>query len=108
MKRRKESIVKNIAVGVCLFAALVAVSLALVERVNHASGAAEAEMVRSAARSAALTCYAVECAYPSSLDYLKEHYGLSYDEDTYIVVYNAFASNTMPEIRVLKKGADGR
>ena len=55
---------------------------------------------------AALTCYAVEGAYPQSLEALKHGYGLAYNEDAYIVVYDAFASNVMPDIQVLRKGAE--
>ena len=32
--------------------------------------------------------------------------GLAYNEDAYIVVYDAFASNVMPDIQVLRKGAE--
>ena len=55
---------------------------------------------------AALACYAVEGAYPQSLEALKHGYGLAYNEDAYIVVYDAFASNVMPDIQVLRKGAE--
>ena len=51
-------------------------------------------------------CYAVEGAYPQSLEALKHGYGLAYNEDAYIVVYDAFASNVMPDIQVLRKGAE--
>ncbi len=104
MRKRKETFARSLAVGLCVFAVLIAGSLALVHQISTASETAETETVRSAVRSAVLTCYAVECAYPSSLDYLKENYGLAYDEERYIVVYDAFASNIMPEIRVLEKG----
>lgn len=105
MKKRKESLARSLTVGLCVFALLIAGSLALVQGISTASETAETETVRRAVQSAVLTCYAVESAYPSSLDYLKENYGLAYDEDAYIVVYDAFASNIMPEIRVLGKGA---
>ena len=44
-------------------------------------------------------------AYPDSLDYLKERYGLVYNEDLFFVSYDAFASNLMPDIQVTRKGA---
>ncbi len=40
-----------------------------------------------------------------SLDELEHGYGLAYNKEAYIVVYNAFASNIMPDIQVLRKGA---
>ena len=71
-----------------------------------AKGGMEERLVLDAVRSAALTCYAVEGAYPQSLEALKHGYGLAYNEDAYIVVYDAFASNVMPDIQVLRKGAE--
>jgi hypothetical protein len=59
--------------------------------------------IKEAIRSAALQCYALEGSYPSSLDYLKDHYGLNINEEDYYVVYNAFAQNQLPEIRVVRK-----
>ncbi|MGI5984521.1 MAG: hypothetical protein ACOX7O_01555 [Oscillospiraceae bacterium] len=54
-------------------------------------------------RRAAVSCYALEGAYPESLAYLKEHYDLSVNEDIYAVHYAVFASNIMPEITVIKR-----
>ena len=52
---------------------------------------------------AALSCYAIEGAYPDNFQYLKENYAISVDESKYFVDYNIFASNIMPDITVLKK-----
>ena len=38
-----------------------------------------------------------------TLDYLREHYGIRIDENRYIVFYEVFAENLMPEITVLLK-----
>ena len=48
-------------------------------------------------------CYAQEGRYPQSLDYLKEHYGLIYDEDKYMISYEVLGSNLMPDVRVMEK-----
>jgi len=52
---------------------------------------------------AALSCYAIEGAYPADFQYLKKNYAISIDEGKYLVDYNIFASNIMPDITVLKK-----
>ena len=46
-------------------------------------------------------CYAVEGMYPPSLSYLKEHYGLSYDENTFFVDYQPIGSNIYPDCTIL-------
>ena len=83
-----------------------AARVAAVQQIGASSESMEERLVLDAVRSAALTCYAVEGAYPQSLEALKHGYGLAYNEDAYIVVYDAFASNVMPDIQVLRKGAE--
>ncbi|MBQ8110295.1 MAG: hypothetical protein IJ124_09085 [Clostridia bacterium] len=72
----------------------------LVSRVESANNGAQTQFVTEAVHNAALTCYAVEGAYPTSLEYLRTHYGLAYDQSRYMVRYDAFASNLLPEITV--------
>lgn len=50
-----------------------------------------------------VTCYAAEGIYPPDLEYLKEHYGIQVDEERYIVYYNRFAQNLMPDVTVLER-----
>lgn len=57
--------------------------------------------LEAAIRRAAVSCYSAEGAYPESIDYLKEHYGLQIDEKNYVVFYEVFAKNLMPDITVL-------
>ena len=104
MKKRKNGFARRLAMALAIFAAIFIGVYLLVNRVESASGKAEKDIVEDAVRSAALTCYAVEGAFPMSKEYLVEYYGLAYNEEAYIVSYNAFATNVMPEIRVLEVG----
>lgn len=63
-------------------------------------------MLYEQVRRAAIGCYASEGRYPKTLDHLMEHYGLIYDEDQYCIMYDAFASNIMPDIAVSIRGED--
>lgn len=48
-------------------------------------------------------CYATSGFYPDSLDYLEENYGITYDKETFAVMYSCFADNICPEITVIQK-----
>ena len=78
----------------------------LVTRMGRTSGDAQTEFVTKAVHNAALTCYAVEGAYPDDLEYLRENYGLAYDQSRYMVSYDAFAANQVPTIFVTEVEAD--
>ena len=90
---------KEIAIVLLMMLVLVGVWL-LVSRVGTSSDNAQTQFVTDAVQNAALTCYAVEGAYPDDVEYLRTHYGLAYDQDRYMVRYSAFASNLLPEIYV--------
>ncbi len=90
---------KEITIVLLMLLVLVGVWL-LVSRVGTSSDNAQTQFVTDAVQNAALTCYAVEGAYPDDVEYLRTHYGLAYDQDRYMVRYSAFASNLLPEIYV--------
>lgn len=48
-------------------------------------------------------CYAVEGYYPPSLQYLIEHYGLTYNEDNFYVDYRPIGSNIRPNVTIIRK-----
>lgn len=50
-------------------------------------------------------CYSVEGKYPESLDYLKEHYGLTYNEDLFFVDYRVSGSNILPDVTIIERKA---
>ena len=107
MKKKSSGFARRLVLTLAVFAVLFVGVYMLVNKVGSASGSAETELVRDAVRSAVLTCYAVEGAYPASIDYLKDHYGLAYNEDAYMVMYDSFATNIMPTIRGVELGGDG-
>ena len=62
------------------------------------------ELVAQSVRRAAVQCYALEGAYPTGVDYLEEHYGVSVNPDRFRVDYIYIGSNLMPDITVIPLG----
>jgi hypothetical protein len=60
-----------------------------------------ARFLEEAILRAAVHCYAIEGSYPESLTYLTENYGIHIDRRKYVVFYNIFASNILPDITVV-------
>ena len=61
------------------------------------------KQLETALRRAAVACYAAEGIYPPDIAYLEEHYGVQVDARRYIVHYEVFAENLMPQITVLQR-----
>lgn len=59
-----------------------------------------AETLERALVRSSVQCYAIEGRYPPSVQYLEDHYGIQIDSDKYVVFYEGFASNLMPDITV--------
>lgn len=106
MLQRRGALVRGLALTLCTFALLAAGAAALLNGMDARSAQAEEELVLQAVRRAMIACYAVEGAYPADLGYLKENYGLAYNEDAYYVFYDAFAANILPEVHVKRRGAE--
>lgn len=69
-------------------------------------GQSETEQLQIAADAierAARQCYALEGAYPPTLDYLEENYGLMLDWTRYHYFYDVIGSNIHPIIEVQLK-----
>lgn len=71
---------------------------------NLTAGSREESLAQleAALRQASVACYAAEGIYPPSLEYLQQHYGIQIDESSYVVYYDIFAENLMPDITVLE------
>lgn len=77
--------------------------LTCMNRLEEGQRARGRQRLEDSVRRTAVTCYAAEGFYPPSVDYMETNWGLQYDQDRYIVRYEVFASNLMPQITVLEK-----
>lgn len=104
--KRILSLRTRLAIAAGLLAALILLIAAFAlgsRQVSRDLDSASAQALRQAVLQAAVQCYAVEGSYPASLDYLEENYGLLVNHDRFIVTYEAFASNLMPQVNVLER-----
>ena len=95
---------KDVA-AILIFVALIVAFVFLINNITGKGNGRELDIVRDAVKNAALTCYAVEGMYPDDIQYLRDHYNLSFNEDKYVVYYEPFASNVIPAIKVVERGA---
>ena len=70
---------------------------------KNMSAQQQLEELRRSVTNGIVICYSVEGAYPESLDYLKEHYGLSYDADKYLVHYRFVSADIKPSVVVAER-----
>ena len=86
-----------------LFAAVAAWMIRGVGEAAQVSDREGLRMAQQAVRQAAVSCYALQGAYPATYEDLKSSSGVAVDEEKYVVFYEIFASNIMPEITVVER-----
>lgn len=99
----REKISPLTVVGIALFLALLAWLAAAIGNMRSANSKQKLESVRGSVENGITLCYAIEGAYPESLEYLTESYGVVYDSDRYIVHYGYFAANIRPSVAVMER-----
>ena len=85
-----------------LFIALFIIFIAGVDNVSETTEARQQESLETAIQRDIVHCYAVEGTYPPSLDYIKQHYGLSYNDKKFFVDYQPIGSNVLPNVTVIR------
>ncbi len=96
-----------LAASLAGFAAILLVFLLSLESMSDSTARRQRESLEKALNRCVTYCYAVEGAYPESLAYMKEYYGLSYDEGRFFVDYRYQGGNILPDITILEKEDGG-
>lgn len=86
-----------------IFVALFVLFLYGLLNVSNATISKQEESLRNALNRNIIHCYCTEGTYPPSLSYLEDHYGLTYDKDTFYIEYIAYGSNLLPEVTIIRK-----
>ena len=88
------------AVGIVAFIAIVVWFLPGLTNTRDLSDEQRRSNVRQAVMNGAVLCYSVEGFFPEDLDYLKNNYGLHYDEERYLVHYRYVSADICPSVMV--------
>lgn len=88
--------------SIVVFAVLLIILIYGVSYISETTIKEQQRSLETALHRSVIQCYAVEGTYPPSLEYLKNHYGLTYDEDTFFVDYTIVGSNLLPDITIIR------
>lgn len=99
IKRITESV--NLSFVFCV--AVICVFIIGITFISSKNNKDEKEILVNAINKDIVHCYAVEGYYPPTLEYLSEHYGLTYDSSKYLVDYEPIGNNIMPVVTIVEK-----
>lgn len=101
MNQRSTPLWRRLLPWGVLLAALIAATFLFTNVLGARADDEALTLAEQTIRRAAVTCYALEGAYPTDIEHLYEVYGVSVDRDRYIVHYEYVAANLVPDITVL-------
>ncbi len=92
------------AISIGIFIAISVLFFLAVDATGKTSIRKQRQSLENALARDIVQCYSIEGRYPPSLEYLEQHYGLTYDKDTFFVDYMPIAANLYPDVTVLTIG----
>ncbi|MCI9077197.1 MAG: hypothetical protein HFH10_15770 [Dorea sp.] len=93
----------KLLLSVCVFILILFLFIQGISSVSDSTRQRQRESLENAIMRNVTYCYTVEGAYPESLDYLKDNYGLLYDEDLFFVDYRISGANILPDVTIIER-----
>ena len=101
-RKQKDSRTRML-LSACVFLVVIFVFFQGISSISSGTRKRQRESLENAVMRSVTHCYAVEGTYPSDLDYLKQNYGLTYNEDLFFVDYRTIGSNILPDITIIER-----
>lgn len=92
--------------SVCVFLIITLLFLQGISSLLTSTVTRQKESLENAIMHSVTYCYTVEGSYPGDLAYLKEYYGLTYDEELFFVDYHSSGANIFPDITIVERKKD--
>ena len=93
----------SLYLSILICAVWIGLFVVFTNKLERDSAAEQKEALELALERDITSCYALEGHFPPDLQYLREHYGLVYDETRFFVDYVPYGSNLRPFCVVLDK-----
>lgn len=102
-KKRILSTAGTTILSFLFFIGVMLLFLYAVSSISESTTERQQQALEDAIERSIVSCYCIEGTYPPSLDYLVEHYGLTYDKELFFVDYQAIGSNILPDVTIIRK-----
>lgn len=101
---KRSSNFRGLILSVCFFALLFLCFSWAVDNFSENAKQRQLESLENAIQQSIVYCYTLEGFYPENLEYIKENYGLTYNEELFFVDYRLQGTNIMPDVTIIPRG----
>lgn len=99
---KKKNVVSTTLISAGMFLAVFIVFLYAVSKASEGSVQEQQKNLSEAVDRAVIQCYVTEGRYPESFEYLRDNYGIIYDDELFRVDYVIYGSNMKPDVTIIK------
>lgn len=89
--------------GILIFVLVLGGFFYFIDTISKTTENNTTQLLKDRLEAALVDVYATEGYYPASLDSLIEKTSLTYDSDRYMIVYDSFAENIRPRIKIIER-----
>lgn len=100
---KKKHSMRALVISILVFAALIALLAVMSGKIQSSSEAEQQVILENAVSRSITECYALDGAYPPDINYLVEHYGLTYDDSRYFIDYRYIGANIPPDVTIIRR-----
>ncbi|MEG2038641.1 MAG: hypothetical protein RRZ73_02820 [Oscillospiraceae bacterium] len=101
--QKKHTSITSLLLPVLIFVFVMLIFLGGLNSISQATQNEQLKSTKQAVIRAAVQCYATEGVYPATLDILEQRYGLTLDHEKFVIDYQCFAANIMPDVTVIPR-----
>ncbi|EOS60847.1 hypothetical protein C815_00855 [Firmicutes bacterium M10-2] len=99
MKKKKQKIPKVLI----SFFAISVMMLSAIEYIENTTARQSGETIANTLEQIVTNTYADTGKYPQSLQAIEEEHTFTYDKDQFLIVYEVFADNIRPRIKIIER-----
>lgn len=89
--------------GIMLFILILGGFFSFIDAIYETTENNTTQLLKERLEAALVDVYATEGYYPASLDSLIEKTAITYDSNRYMIVYDSFAENIRPRIKIIER-----
>ena len=95
---------KGPILSICIFGLLFGMFFFSVDHFSHNTEAKQLEALENAIHQSIVYCYTLEGRYPENLEYIENHYGLTYNKNLFFIDYRLQGANILPDVTIIVRG----
>lgn len=99
---QKKNVASTTLISAGMFIIIFILFLFGVSKASQGSIDEQRQNLSDAVDRAIIQCYVTEGRYPESFEYLKDNYGIIYDDELFRVDYVIFGTNMKPDVTIIK------